>query len=146
MNDPDISRLLGRALPVSDSEHERWFEDVKSRTDAVHFAIETREGGHHVGNVWLWDIDNRHRKAEIRIVIGDRAARGRGIGSEALSLICAYASERLNLHKVYAYVLGDNQRALRAFEKAGFAVEGVLKEDRWDGSRYTDVYLLGRLL
>jgi RimJ/RimL family protein N-acetyltransferase len=42
-------------------------------------------------------------------------------------------------------VLGINPRALRAFEKAGFAVEGVLKEDRWDGDRYCDVYLLGRL-
>jgi RimJ/RimL family protein N-acetyltransferase len=59
--------------------------------------------------------------------------------------MCAYAFERLNLHRVYAYVLAINPRARRAFEKAGFALEGTLREDRWAGDAYTDVYLLGRL-
>ena len=145
VNDPEISALLGRALPVSDVEHERWYAELEAREDRVFFAIETNTDGRHVGNVWLWDIEWRHRKGELRIVIGEPSSLGRGFGTEAIALLCSYTFERLNLHKVYAYVLGSNQRALRAFEKAGFAVEGVLKEDRWDGTQYTDVYLLGRL-
>jgi len=145
VNDPEISRLLGRALPVSDTEHEQWFGALERSTDQVHFAIETRADGRHVGNIWLWGIDWRHHKGELRIVIGEPPALGRGVGTEAIGLLCTYAFERLNLHKVSAYVLDINPRALRAFEKAGFAVEGVLKEDRWDGTRYCDVYLLGRI-
>lgn len=145
INDPEISRLLGRAHPVSDWEHERWFDALQDGGDQIYFAVHRRSDGRHVGNVWLWGIDGRHQKGEARILIGESEALGRGLGTETIELLCTYAFERLNLHRVYAYVLAMNPRALRAFEKAGFAVEGVLKEDRWDGRRYCDVYLLGRL-
>ena len=41
-----------------------------------------------------------------------------------------YAFEQLGLHRVYAYVLAFNPPARRAFEKAGFALEGTLRDDR----------------
>jgi diamine N-acetyltransferase len=144
-NDPELARVLDRASPVSEAEHERWFATLHERSGCVYFAIERNEDGAHIGNVWLWDIDGRHRKAEIRIVVGAPEGQNRGMGTEALELLSTYAFERLHLHKVYAYVLAINPRALRAFEKAGFSVEGILKADRWAGSGYTDVYLLGKL-
>lgn len=145
-NDPELARVLDRARPVSEVEHERWFAALHERAGCVYFAVETNEDGRHVGNVWLWDIDTRHRKAEVRIVIGAGGAQNRGVGTEALRLVSGYARERLNLHKLYAYVLGINPRAVRAFEKSGFHVEGILKADRWAGAGYVDVYLLGKLL
>jgi RimJ/RimL family protein N-acetyltransferase len=144
-NDQELARLLDRAWPVTDVEHERWFAALPSNPDCSFHAVETVPDGRHVGNVWLHGIDWRHRKAEVRIVLGDRSGTGRGLGPEALQLICRHAFERLNLHKVYAYVLDFNPPARRAFEKAGFTVEGVLREDRWAGDRYCDVYLLARL-
>jgi len=144
-NDTELMRLLDRARPVSDAEHERWFAALEERTDCVHFAVETLTEARHIGNVWLVDINSRHRRAELRIIIGSRADQGRGAGTEAISLVCGYGFERLNLHRVYAYVLGINGRARHAFEKAGFVLEGTLREDRWVDDRYTDVYLLGKL-
>jgi RimJ/RimL family protein N-acetyltransferase len=146
VNHPELSRLLGRAVPVSDAEHERWFAAARAARDRVMFAIETNARKRHVGNIWLCNIDWRHRKAELRIVIGDAASTDRGLGTEAIGLLSAYARERLNLHRIYAYVLGTNPRALRAFEKAGFAVEGVLKDDRWSDGRYVDAYVVGRIM
>lgn len=144
-NDPELSRLLDRARPVSNVEHEQWFAALKQHPDCLYFAIEINSDARHVGNVWLWGIDWRHRRAELRIMVGAVDYLSRGIGTEAISLLCAYAFERLNLHKIYAYVLALNPRARRAFEKAGFALEGTLREDRWTGEGYGDVYLLGRL-
>jgi RimJ/RimL family protein N-acetyltransferase len=144
-NDPELMRLLDRSKVVSEEEHEHWFVSLAARSDCAYFTIETNEDARHVGNVWLWDIDCRHQKAELRIVIGDRAHLGRGVGTEAISLLCDYAFTRLKLHKVYAYVLAINPRALRAFEKAGFVVEGTLREDRRVDESFTDVYLLGKL-
>ncbi len=136
---------MDRARPISDIEHERWFSTLHERTNCVYFAVETNADARHVGNVWLWNIDWRHRKAELRIAIGDSGATDKGLGTEAISLLCSYAFERLNLHKLYAYVLAINPRARRAFEKAGFVVEGTLREDRWVVDHYSDVYLLGIL-
>jgi diamine N-acetyltransferase len=143
-NDPELARLLDRARPVAELEHEQWFSQLHTKTDCLYFAIEV--GEQHIGNVWLWGIDWRHRKAELRIVIGDCKCQGRGMGTEAINLMCAYAAARLNLHKIFAYVLSTNPRARRAFEKAGFLLEGTLGEDRWSEDRYIDVYLLGRIL
>jgi len=144
-NNGDLCRLLDRARPVSDSEHEEWFGALLNRTDRVYFAIETARDHKHIGNVWLWDIDPRHHKAEVRIMIGETDEAGRGMGTEAIDLACQYAFQRLNLHRVYAYVLEINPRARRAFEKAGFALEGTLRKDRWYDDRYIDVFVLGRL-
>jgi diamine N-acetyltransferase len=144
-NDAEMARLLDRAWPVSDMEHEAWFSALQKQRDRVYFAIENLSTGRHVGNVWLWDIDPRHRKAEVRIVLGDTEALGRGLGSESIDLIANYGFDRLNLHRVFAFVLSTNKRACRAFEKAQFEVEGTLKQDRWTGKEFTDVFLLGRL-
>lgn len=142
-NDPELMRLLNRAARVSKEEHEQWFKALQERDDRCYFAIESVDGLH-LGNVWLCDIDLRHRRAELRIVMGlDHV--GKGAGTEAISALCDYAFERLNLHKVYAYVLAINPRARRSFEKAGFVVEGTLREDRWTGETFTDACLLGKL-
>lgn len=143
-NDPGLAHLLDRAWPVSDSEHDAWVARLAGRRDCLYFAVETNDDSRHIGNVWLWDIDWRHRRAEVRIVIGSQGADGRGLGTEAIDLVSRFAFERLNLHKLYAHVLGHNPRARRAFEKAGFDIEGTLKADRWTGDRYVDVHLLAR--
>jgi RimJ/RimL family protein N-acetyltransferase len=145
MNDAELMRLLGRARPIGEEEHRRWFEGLAGRRDCRYFAVETLDGARHVGNVWLWDIDGRHRRAEVRVVVGRPEATDRGIGTEAIVLIARHAFDTLTLHRVYAYVLAINPRARRAFEKAGFRTEGLLRGDRWTGDEYVDVHVLGRL-
>ena len=144
-NDPQIMRLMNRERPVSEPAHEAWFESIRERDDCAFFAIETVEPAAHVGNVWLWAIERRHRKAELRIVIGEPSARGKGVGTEAIDLLCRYGFERLDLHRIYAHVLAINPSARRAFERAGFHLEGTLRDDRWTGDGFTDTYLLARV-
>lgn len=138
-------RLMDRHNPVSEAEHEAWFRSVVQGEGCAYFAIEAVDGGAHVGNTWLWAIDQRHRKAELRVVIGDAAARGRGMGAEAIDRLCGHAFETLGLHRVYAYVLAINPAARHAFERAGFALEGTLRDDRWADNEFVDTYLLARL-
>ena len=144
-NDPEMMRLLGRQAVVGAGEHRAWFDALKARGDCSYFAVETDDAGRHIGNIWLWNIDRRDRKAEVRILFGDEATRGRGYGSEAIALLAGLAFNRLQLHRLYAYVFAINPRAKRAFEKAGFQIEGVLREERWLNDGYVDVYLLARL-
>jgi RimJ/RimL family protein N-acetyltransferase len=145
MNRPDLMALLNRERPIAEGEHAQWFGGLAARDDCRFFAIERLDEGRHVGNVWLWDIDPRHRRAEVRIVIGDPLSTDVGIGSEAIRAVSLIAFEQLGLHKVYAYVLASNARAARAFEKAGFRTVGVLMADRRAGDRYVDVILLEAL-
>jgi RimJ/RimL family protein N-acetyltransferase len=141
-NDPELARLLDRPRRIEEDEHVRWFESLPSRTDTIYFAIE--EDGRHVGNVWLAGLDHRHRKAEVRIVLGPSGVN-RGCGTRAIKLIADHAFTAMGLNRVYAVVLAFNPRARRAFEKAQFVLEGTLREDRFDGSGFVDTFVLGRL-
>ena len=144
-NDPGLMRVMDRAHVVSEEEHQAWFEALAHQDDRAYFAIETAGEALHVGNVWLTAIDRRHRKAELRVVIGDAAARGKGIGAAAIDRMCRHAFDELNLHRIYAYVLAINPVARRAFERAGFALEGALRDDRLAGDRFIDAYLMARV-
>ncbi|MBI3271861.1 MAG: GNAT family N-acetyltransferase [Planctomycetes bacterium] len=145
VNEPEIMDLVDRALPVTRLEHDRWYEALVTGRSNVVFALEALDRPRFVGVVWLADLEPRHRRAELRIVIGDRACWGKGYGREAIALLLRHAFEALNLHKVYAYVLATNPRAAKAFLAAGFAEEAVLKEDRFVRGRYVDVLRLAAL-
>ena len=144
-NDPELMRLLGRTRTVTVDEHQRWFAALASADDRLYMAILDVVTGDHIGNAWLWSIDEQDRKAELRIVIGEPGGAGRGAGSEAIALLSEHAFRSLDLHRVYAFVFAFNPRARRAFEKAGFTVEGLLRGDRWSEGGPVDTYLLARL-
>lgn len=143
VNDPQILSLVDRVRPVTGEEHRRWYETIVSDPHCVIFAIEALPDKRFVGCIWLYGIDSRHRYAELRIVIGDKQSWGRGIGKEAISGMVQFAFKKLDLHKVYAYVLATNARAAAAFEKAGFVREGILKEERYMDGAFVDVVRLG---
>ena len=143
VNDAQITPLIGRALPVSDLEHERWFARIMENEKTVMFAVETKKGKRHIGIIWLWNIDYRNRKAEARIIIGNKRYWGKGYGQEALGLLVNFAFQSLNLKKVYAHVLKDNLRAVKAFEKLGFFREGDLKGEFFINGGYRDACRMG---
>jgi len=146
INDPEIAAFVDRILPVTQPEHESFFETaVMNNPSAVWFAIEDKAKGEYVGNVWLWNIDTRNRRAEVRIIVGERRCWGGGYGSEALALLARYAFDKAGLHKVYAFVMERNPRARAAFHKAGFLDEArLVGEAFWDGT-FHDVWRLYRL-
>jgi RimJ/RimL family protein N-acetyltransferase len=139
VNDPAVAFSLGRCRPVTRHEHERWYASVIENASHVFFAIEDREEGLHVGNIWLWGIHPQNRSAELRIMIGSGAHRGRGIGTEAVRLLLEFAFLRLNLHKVFLYVLASNEAAVKAFGRAGLVVEGTLRDEFYVSGEYEDV-------
>jgi RimJ/RimL family protein N-acetyltransferase len=94
-----------------------------------------------IGLVSLWDRTIPHEAAEISIWLG-QGHRNAGLGTEALRLSLRYAFDQLKLHKVYLRVLDFNARAVRAYEKSGFKVEGTLREEmRVDGAWHDLIYM-----
>jgi RimJ/RimL family protein N-acetyltransferase len=98
-----------------------------------------------VGKIGLYDIEWANRTAWLGIGIGSRSDWDKGHGSEAMSLVIAYAFDELNLHRLQLTAISYNSRALRTYEKLGFTREGVYREfvER-DGKRH-DLILYGLL-
>jgi len=146
INDGETASYLDRVLPVTLAEHEAFYQTaVVENRAAVWFALRTCDEGRYVGNVWLWNIHTRHRKAEVRILIGDKACLGKQYGREAIALLANYAFDKLGLHKLYAYVMGYNPRAVSSFQAAGFGIEATLKDEVYADGVFHDVFFISRI-
>ena len=80
-----------------------------------------------VGTVDLYDFDPHHNRAGVGILI-DSSYQMRGVATEALRLMEAYAFSFLHLHQLYAYVPNVNKASLKLFCKLGYEASGILKE------------------
>ncbi|ALE82527.1 MULTISPECIES: spermidine N1-acetyltransferase [unclassified Pseudonocardia] len=100
--------------------------------------------GERAGLVELVEIDYIHRNAEFQIIVAP-AFQGRGLAARATAGALDYAFGVLNLHKVYLVVDIENTRAVRAYERTGFVVEGELREEYFASGRYHDAYRMAVL-
>jgi len=142
MNTAELMRLLHREHIITNEEHNTWFKKLSDDSSCLYFAIEVGSARRHVGNIWLAQIDRRNLKAEVRILLGE--SRGSGYGSTAISMLASQSLTKNGLNRLYAYVLDFNPPAVRAFEKAGFVKEGLLKQDRKSDKGFHDSWLLAR--
>jgi [ribosomal protein S5]-alanine N-acetyltransferase len=98
-----------------------------------------------VGVVSLSGIDWMNRKAEFGIMIGEASARGKGYGTEACLLLVQHGFERLSLNKIYLGVHAAHTAAIRSYEKAGFRIDGVLRDDVLLNGVYADTVQMSML-
>jgi UDP-4-amino-4,6-dideoxy-N-acetyl-beta-L-altrosamine N-acetyltransferase len=66
-----------------------------------------------------------------------------GTGKLLAEATLHHAFEVLNLHKIYAQVLHFNKRSIDLHQALGFTLEGVLKDQHFDGHAYYDVFCFG---
>jgi len=72
--------------------------------------------------------------------IGERDYWGQGYGTEAVQQALSFAFDELGLHRVTLDVLAANPRALRAYQKAGFVIEGrIRRRNNYGGKRIDDI-------
>ena len=79
-----------------------------------------------VGCIDLFDLDPKHRRAGVGILIDDDF-RNRGFASFALKLLSEYAFNTLNLHQLYCNIETDNMASLLLFQNNGFEIVGIKK-------------------
>ena len=73
---------------------------------------------------------------------GARAGRDRGFGTEATRLIVDYVFTNLPIHRISLDVFAFNERAAHVYERAGFAREGVLRDNLyWDGVYHDSILM-----
>lgn len=71
-------------------------------------------------------IDHRTEdmSAWLSINIGEKAVRGKGIGTEVVQILLRYCFMVLGVYSVHLDVLETNTPAIKCYEKAGFRISG----------------------
>jgi RimJ/RimL family protein N-acetyltransferase len=148
LNDPEVTEGLTHFLPLSIEDEEKWYAALANEAaEQRPLAIEVRgeEGWQLAGNTRLFHIERVHRSAEFGIVIGDKTLWDRGYGTETLELVLEHGFDTLNLNRIYLHVYANNQRARRSYEKAGFLLEGTLRQAMFRRGHYVDIIVMGIL-
>lgn len=145
--DRDVIDTVGAPFRHIGTEVDRaWFDEyLRRRGTDVRCAICLKDGGEPVGMVSLTGVDPVHRQAEFHILIGDRGAHGRGVGTDATVAMLRHGFLDLNLHRIFLFVLASNQAAARVYEKAGFMREGTLREAAYKNGEYRDLVVMAVL-
>ena len=114
-------------------------EDHAACFSAVELAT-----GELAGEALLWDMDLHNRTAHVGISLLP-AFRGRGLGTDAVRVLCRYGFAIRGLHRLQAETLAGNDAMIQAASRAGFAREGTLRDSAWVSGNFADVVILGLL-
>jgi RimJ/RimL family protein N-acetyltransferase len=154
LNDPEVRQGILLHNPVSQTEEDGWYERMLARPADEHvMAIDVKEPAADtgeerwrlIGSLAFDHIDWHVRSAEFGILIGDKTYWNRGYGTEAVRLLCQHGFNTLNLNRIFLHVFENNPRAIRAYEKAGFTLEGRERQAEYMDGEYIDVLRMSLL-
>lgn len=141
----DIAVMFGLSRddvsPLTRAAAEKWVQNFDQNPHA--WIIEAE--GRLIGEIRLDRVDLRDRRASMAIGIYDKALLGRGFGSAAIKLVLGHAFGAMQLHRISVRVLAYNHRAIRAYEKCGFVLEGCERETAFVDGHWHDDIMMGVL-
>lgn len=145
LNAVELARLNGSYRPNDQARFDQWFAGVGADPARVTFAIRQSEDLRLLGYLQVINIQPASQVAELGLLIGDVDAQGRGFGQEAIGLAVEFCWRELNLQRLSMFVIGENPRAIAAYGKAGFEIEGVMRRAAYADGRFQDITVMGLL-
>lgn len=148
LNDPEVIEGLLYLAPLSLEDEKRWFDGLADHTPSERpLAIEIQENGtwRMIGNCSFHNISPTNHSAEVGIFIGEKSLWNSGYGTETMQLLAKHGFENLNLNRIMLVVYDDNARAIRTYEKAGFFLEGRMRQARYRHGKYGDELIMSIL-
>ena len=102
----------------------------------IYKAINT-ETNEVVGHISLTAINRSNRSARVtRVLVGNNAERGKGIGEQITKALMRIGFEDLNLHRMSLGVYTFNEGGVRCYQKCGFKTDGILRDIKRHGDGY----------
>lgn len=110
----------------------------------LRLVIEDIATGEPIGTADISDYDSRDRRGFVGIIISENFRR-QGFATEALGLLCDYASSTLGMHQLAAIIEIDNEASRALFTACAFRPAGRLRSWLRRGRTYADALVFQRL-
>ena len=141
INDRENIQTLLFDWPTSYDKTLRWFNNAVLDNTKLHLSIVDKETDELIGMTGLLNIDRINHHAQFYLTIGNRAYRGRHLPDEVIPLVLEYGFTELELKRVYLYTLPNNQRARHVYERNGFKLDGILRQQVYCRGQQQDLYV-----
>ena len=129
LNDPQVNQFLEtRFMVQSKTKIAEFVTSKDGSSDEILLAICDKKLDLHIGNIKIGPINWVHRRADISLLIGNKAYWGKGIASQAIQLISQFAFQTLDLNKLMAGAYKTNIGSIKAFQKCSYNIEGEVED------------------
>ena len=127
-NNPDYWRVSNTDAPYSLIEIQNFIESASQvrKNKQLRFVIDD-ETDKSIGLIDLYDIDFKHRRGGIGILITDEKNRGKGYAKQAIMRLIDFAKTKLAVLNFYAKIHEDNLSSQHLFESLKFKKTGEMK-------------------
>ena len=147
LNDPQVNQYLECRFVTHTIKSVRSFvQGVLDSPNNLLLGITSHTLNRYVGNIKIGPIDKNHGIGDLGIMIGDKSAWGKDIGSLAIDMMGQIARDLLSLRKITAGCYASNVTCQAALKKNGFIIEAVRKEHYRFNGKLEDVVLMGKWL
>jgi RimJ/RimL family protein N-acetyltransferase len=119
-------------------------DEAPKADDAAVFSVVELAAGELAGEALLWGIDLHNRRAHIGISLRP-AYRGRGLGADAVRVLCRYGFAIRGLHRLQFETLADNHAMIAIASRVGFTRESVARDSEWVNGTFMDCVIFGML-
>lgn len=128
LKDPEVIKLTGSSPNFDREVFINWYKTRNVQIDRLDLAIVDKSQNILVGEVVVNLYDEENQSMNFRILIGYRG-RDRGLGTEATQLMVDYVFKNTNLNQLTLSVFDFNPRAKKIYEKVGFVIHSVDKNE-----------------
>jgi len=144
--DKRVVLYMGESLyRISLAKEKEYIRAIQRKKDNLFFSIIT-EDGKHIGDTAL-HLNQSNKRAGFGLLIGDKKYWGRGYAGECIKILGNFLFEKLKYNRFQLTTVVNNKRAVRAYKKAGFKTEGLLREFQWSRveKKFNDEYTMSIL-
>jgi [ribosomal protein S5]-alanine N-acetyltransferase len=122
-----------------------FYQQACNNQSLVLLGIFDNESGKHIGNISFQEISWIVRRASIAYLLGDKSFEGKGIVTEAVTMMLYYGFNKLNFQRIFAGVSDLHEASKKVCIKAGLKQEGRLRNDLFRNGEFSDSILYAAL-
>ncbi len=126
LNDPKVNKYLD-TKKATIQEMEDYINKKNEKSDCLFLGIFINDSNKHIGNLKLEPINIKNKTAQFSIMIGNKSYWGKGHGTEATKMICAYAFKHMQLKKINLGTFIKNEKAMSIYRKLGFKTKKIIR-------------------
>lgn len=133
----------GRPFPNNLEGEREWISRMypPGLLSSIILVVEEIQSKMFIGYISAVKIDYINSNAQVGIIF-HKNSRGKDYFMEASILFYAYLFNEINLNKIYSGVLTYNEIVLENNKKLGFSIDGIMREQIFQGGKYHDVFII----
>lgn len=141
--DPEVTRFILATVPTSLEEAHaeiQYCRNLFYHKRGIYWTLARRDNNQIIGSVGLY-MNNHHHRAEICYDLSKPYWR-QGVMNKVLRKVIDFAFEKLNVFRIEALTLKENEASIAILRKMGFEREGTLRKYRYfkDVARDVELY------